>query len=289
MTDLTLDHVALVTPSLEASKEDYESLGFTLTRESSHKGRVAPDGPVVPWGSGNHCAMFEQGYFEILGVTDPSRYHAHFDAALKRYHGVSLIALGCESASELYEEHHERVSGLLEPVEVGRDVPFGAGTREGLFRIVHLDDGVFPEAELFFIEHATPDVLWQESLSEHENRTRRLESITICSESPEETAARVERCCGLGGSAVDGRPFFELSRGTISISSPEDIGRRYPDAVLPAVPSVAVVTLGVDDVVETEGNPGGEGGDAARWKRRRLGPTRARRGRDPGVSRLAAG
>ena len=40
---LTLDHVALVTPDLGRSKSDYETLGFQLTRESSHKGRITPD------------------------------------------------------------------------------------------------------------------------------------------------------------------------------------------------------------------------------------------------------
>ena len=48
---------------------------------SSHKGRITPDGPVVQWGSGNHCAMFRHGYFEILGLTDPNRYHEPFRAA----------------------------------------------------------------------------------------------------------------------------------------------------------------------------------------------------------------
>ena len=120
---ITLDHVALVTPSLAASKKNYETLGFKLTRESSHKGRVTPDGPVVPWGSGHHCAMFRRGYFEILGLTDPHRYHEHFKAALDRFHGVSLIALGCEDAAELYQRSKDRVAGIQPPVEVGRDVP----------------------------------------------------------------------------------------------------------------------------------------------------------------------
>ena len=121
---LTLDHVALVTPDLGQSKNDYETLGFQLTRESSHKGRVTPDGPVVPWGSGNHCAMFQRGYYEILGLTDPHRYHEHFKAALDRFHGVSLVALGCADAAAFYAERKDRTPGLLKPVEVGRDVPY---------------------------------------------------------------------------------------------------------------------------------------------------------------------
>ncbi len=150
-SSLTLDHIALVTPGLEASKQDYERLGFQLTPESSHKGKVPPDGPVEIWGSGNHCAMFRQGYLEILGITDPGRYHEHFRVLLDRFHGVRMVALGCESAEKFYETNREKVPQLIEPLEIGRDVPYGKGTKEGLFRVVQLEEGAFPEAELLFI------------------------------------------------------------------------------------------------------------------------------------------
>ncbi len=250
---------------------DYETLGFTLTPESSHKGRVVPDGPVVPWGSGNHCAMFRQGYFEILGLTDPSRYHEHFDQALKRFHGVSLLAIRCDDASAFYEARKDRV-GLKEPVQIGRDVPHGSGTREGSFRIVHLHEEAFPEAELFFIEHETPEVLWQPPLLDHLNKTVGLASVTLCSEAPEETAARLERCTGLGGIGVSGRPTFPLASGRIDVATPEDIADNYPGAVLPAVPSVAVVKLKVSDLDGTSGFLEGAGVTAhtrgdSRWIR----------------------
>ena len=242
---LWLDHVALVTAELAATRDDYEKLGFTLTRESSHKGRITPDGPVVQWGSGNHCAMFRHGYFEILGLTDPNRYHEPFRVALSRFRGVSMIAIGCDDARAFYESSpHGRVA----PVEVERDVPFGEGSREALFRIVRLEAGAFPEAELLFIEQATRDVLWQPPLLEHPNGATALTSITLCSESPEETAARFELCTGLGGTAVGKSPYFALKDGSVRVSTPAEIASRYPGAVLPAVPSVGVVELTVRDL-----------------------------------------
>ena len=247
MTDFTLDHVALVTSDLERSRRDYERLGFALTDESSHKGRITPDGPVVPWGSGNRCAMFRRGYFEILGLTDASRFHAHFDAALKRYQGVTLVALGCDDAGTLYTRRKNRIAGLKPPAAIGRDVPYGKTTREGRFQIVHLEEDVFPEAELFFIEHETPSVLWQESLMEHPNHVVGLAGVTFCADNPEETAARFEYVTRVGGSAKNSRPHFQLSRGEVSILEPADIEARYPEVTLPAVPSVAVVSLIVSD------------------------------------------
>ena len=134
---------------------------------------------------------------------------------------------------------------------MGRDVPFGTGTREGLFRIVHTEEEAFPDAELLFIEHATRDVLWQPPLLEHANGVVGLAGITICSNLPEETAAHFERCTGLGGKALAGRPHFTLAEGYVAIAPRTDLAERYPDAILPAVPSVGVVELTVASVDET--------------------------------------
>ncbi len=249
---LTLDHVALVTPNLNGSKEDYQRLGFQLTRESAHRGKLTPDGPVEPWGSGNRCAMFRQGYFEILGIVDAKLPHDRFRALADRIHGVGLIALGCERAEELYRSRKERVQGLKPPVEIGRDVPIGLDgdqTKPGLFRIVRAESEAFPEAELFFIEHATPDVLWQKSLLDHPNGVQSLSGITVCSELPEETADRFERLTLR--EREEGEVRFELDEGSVEFARVDEIAARFKDVVLPAVPCVAAVTLTVSDVGET--------------------------------------
>jgi len=249
---LTLDHVALVTPDLKASKEDYEGLGFLLTRESAHRGKLTPEGPVEPWGSGNRCAMFRQGYFEILGVVDQKLPHDRFRALADRFHGVGLVALGCERAEELFRARKDRIPGLKPPVEIGRDVPIGIegdATKPGLFRIVRVESELFPEAELFFIEHATPDVLWQKSLLDHPNGVQALAGITICSEDPEETAERFERLTLR--TREEGELRFDLDEGSVEIASVEDVVARFEDVILPDVPCVAVATLTVSDVDET--------------------------------------
>ena len=252
---LTLDHVGLVTADLNVSKEDYEKLGFRLTRESAHKGKLTPEGPVEPWGSGNRCAMFRQGYFEILGIVDENLPHDRFRALAERFHGVGLVALGCERADNLYRLYRSRkegVPGLKPPVEIGRDVPIGFEgneTKPGLFRVVRTEPDAFPEVDLFFIEHATPDVLWQKSLLDHPNGVQALLGITFCSEKPEETADRFERLTLR--TRDEGSLRFELDEGSVEIAGVDEVVARFEDVVLPAVPCVAVVTLGVSDVEET--------------------------------------
>ena len=85
-------------------------------------------------------------------------------------------------------------------------------------------------------------------LLERANGVTGLTGITLCCESPEETAARFERCTGLGGTALDKSPYFALDNGYVELITPEKVLLCYPGAVLPAVPSVGVVELLVDDV-----------------------------------------
>ena len=104
---------------------------------------------------------------------------------------------------------------------------------------------------LFWILVVKAKELWQKRLLTHRNGVVGLSGITICSENPEETAARFERCTGLGGTAVDGQPYFSLHQGYVAITEPGALAKSYPGAVLPALPSVARVTLAVESVDAT--------------------------------------
>jgi catechol 2,3-dioxygenase-like lactoylglutathione lyase family enzyme len=227
--DLVLDHVAVVVPDLARAAASFTRLGFRLTRESSHKGAVTPGGPVETWGSGNRCAMFREGYLEILGITDPRRYTARVTPLLERYAGLHLIALGCADADAAAAVFGDRLGARITCRDVGRDVPFGDGTRPARFRILDLPPGTFPDAELFLIEQATPEVLWQPAQLEHPNNAIALAGVVICSAEPGRTRDRLDRV--LGG--------VPLARGTIEIVDPTELASRYDGFRPPALPFVA--------------------------------------------------
>lgn len=245
-TDLVLDHLAVVVPDLARAGTSYERLGFHLTPQSSHKGALVPGGPMEIYGSGNRCAMFRSGYLEILGITDPARHTGRVTPLLKRYAGLHLVALGTSDAPRTAAAIGARLGARLEVRDLGRDVPYGAGTKPALFRIVGLPVGSFPEAELFVIEQATPDVLWQPALLDQPNGVTGLAGVTLCVANPEETAARLARI--LGQDAASGS--FSLARGAIDIVDARTLTARY--GVTPkAVPMVAAARFAVADVAAT--------------------------------------
>jgi Glyoxalase-like domain len=244
---LVLDHVAVVIPDLARAGKTYERLGFRLTPQSSHKGPLKPGGPVEPWGSGNHCAMFAEGYLELLGITDSAGYTGQVTPLLQRYAGLHLIALGCRDAHQAARDLGSRLGATLTVRELGRDVPqVDGGTKPAVFRIVDLPAGTFTEAKLFLIEQATPEILWQPALLDQPNGVTGLAGAVLCVASPEETTRRLREI--VGRQDADGR--FSLERGTIEVIGPKDFSARY--GLEPrALPMVAAVRFSVRDTAAT--------------------------------------
>jgi catechol 2,3-dioxygenase-like lactoylglutathione lyase family enzyme len=247
--EFVLDHLAVVVPDLSRAQRHYERLGFRLTRRSSHKGPLVPNGPMEIYGSGNHCSMFREGYLEILGITDPARYTGRVVPLLKRYAGLHLVALGCRDAQQAAAIVGERLGAQLTVRDLGRDVPYGeTDSRPALFRIVGLPDESFTEAELFLIEQATPEVLWQLALLDQPNGVVALAGVTLCVRAPAETAVKLARILGM---SPDSRSF-RLERGTIDIDDASVISARY--GITPAIlPLVAVARYAVSDLAATAG------------------------------------
>ena len=131
MTDLPLelDHVGLAINDLEVGRQAYDKLGFTLTSRSIHQGSREPGGPVEPFGSGNHCAMFEKGYFEVMGLTDPNLYSSAL-VMLEKYEGAHIVAFGSGEAENAYNVLSQRLDGVQPARRLERDAAFGVNDEE---------------------------------------------------------------------------------------------------------------------------------------------------------------
>ncbi len=251
-TELTLDHVALVVSDLDRASEIYTRMGFTLSPRSSHKGRLEPDGPVEPWGTGNHCAMFATGYLEILGITDKERHSEHVQVLLDEYEGLHLIALGCAEAEAEANNIRHRLGKGAEPYAVSRDVPMTDGSsKQATFNILQLPDESFPEADLFLIEHRNKDVIWQPDMLSQPNGVVGLSEVIVCSDDIQDTAGRLSAALGISPTGGNDTLVFELARGTIKIITPDALGVLFVDIQLPKLPWVAAVEFLTADIGAT--------------------------------------
>ena len=236
---LDLDHIGTAVHDLDHGKRTWENLGFKLTARSYHKGATTPGGPIEPWGSANHCAMLKQGYLEVIGIYDATRYSSA-KAMLARYQGPHIVAFRPASA----EAVQALIAGGL-PVDAGRALermaPYGPEGKESVrvaFRNSRFTPAVFPEAQFQYTEHFTRPEMWQPHLLEHPNGAVALHCLYLCTPDPAALAKKLAPVFAIEPKpGAKGETVFSFSASSLCILTPEAWHVRSPGAALHPLPA----------------------------------------------------
>lgn len=245
MDDLApaLDHLGWIGPDLAAGAAAWERLGFRLSRVSPQMGFTGPGGALEPWASANRCAVFEEGYLELIGLTDPSRYNP-WETYLKRGAGPHIAAFRIQTADVAYPPLAQRVSGFDPPVQRRRMAPLGLveadGEMEMRFRNIFSQDAHWPEGRFIVIEHQTPEALWQPVLTDHPNGAVALVEAIFTAPDPGPTADRIARLLNRETTDTEGGLALEAQGGgRLTVLTPAAFQARFPGAPAPDRPAVA--------------------------------------------------
>ena len=237
---LVLDHIGVGVRDLDRGREAYARLGFALTPRSVHRGSLTPGGPVVAWGSANHCAMFDEGYLEIIGPSPPDATGSIRDM-VERYEGAHIVAIGCEDSQKIYEAFSVLGLPVQPPRLLERDAPYGVAgdeTRPASFRNAMFDPAVFDEGWMFYIQHLTPDVLWQPHQLAQPNGVVALREIYFCAPGAEAVAAKFAPMLrSVPEKHGPGDWRLPLVRGAARILEPDAWNRLAPDQPTPEPPA----------------------------------------------------
>ena len=242
-----LDHVGIAGPDLFALAAIYERLGFLLTPLARHSGKRTPDGPVVPFGTGNRCIMLRQGYLELIAIVDPGAFSNTLDRFLARYAGIHILALDVADADSNLARLHR--AGFAVPgiayLERPVDDADPTGPRAKFARLP-LPDA--PEGRIQLIQHLTREAIWQERFMTHPNGAVALADVVLAVADPAEAAARFSRLAGqavvpdpVGGFALD------LPRGRVRLVPAAALEKIFPGVVAPVLPYVAGISLQTSD------------------------------------------
>ncbi len=242
-----LDHVGIAGHDLFALAAIYEKLGFLLTPLARHSGKRTPDGPVVPFGTGNRCIMLRTGYLELIAIVDPGAFSNTLDRFLARYAGIHIIALDVEDAD----------TNLARLRKAGFDIPGIAylerpvddadpnGKRAKFVRLPVPDA---PEGRMQLIQHLTREAIWQERFLTHPNGAVALADVMLAVADPAEAAARFSRLAGqpvvpdpVGGFSLD------LPRGRVRLLPGQALEKVLPGVTAPVLPYIAGISLRTSD------------------------------------------
>jgi len=228
--DIALDHVGVIGRDLDAAAKRWERLGFTLSPLSRQRGAVPGRDGMQPWATANRCAVFEQGYLELIGIVDPAAFNP-WQRFLARLEGLHLLAFRCAEATSAYEALKHRAPFLSPPIERERKLTYRGEERTMRFRNIFSRDDDCPEARYIVIEHQTPELLWQPELMGHENGARGLVAVTMVADDP----------------VVQQR--LEALGGIVGIEAPSAFAERY--GWRPQVPPLAAITVTFADLDQT--------------------------------------
>jgi len=251
---LDLDHVGVTVRDLDVGERAFRRLGFTLTRRSFHRGSRAPGAPVEEWGSGNHCAMLEQGYLEIIGLTDPAKFSS-VKPMLDMYQGTHIVAFKPQSARHVHDVLTARHLPVDDMRELERMTAYGADGREQrrvAFRNMYWTRSHFTEARLQYTEHLTPDTMWQPHLLAHPNGAVRMSRVFLCAPEASDVAHKLAPMLGVRPDRVrDGEYDLRLSSSGVKVVTPAVWNKWSPGTALPPLPAPVGLAVGVRSIAET--------------------------------------
>ncbi|HUF45997.1 MAG TPA: VOC family protein [Aestuariivirgaceae bacterium] len=245
-----IDHLVLAVADLEAARQRYTALGFTLTPQARH-----------PFGTANSLVQLDGAFLELLCVAEPAAIPPHgpgrfsFPAFNRDYlaQGEGLSMLVLDSRDARADNEAFRQAGLItyEPFDFSRTarLPSGEEAKVGfsLAFTSHLD---IDDAGFFVCQQHAPDRFWRREYQRHANTARTVEEVCLVAHRP---LHFVEFMRAFVGSdevvASPHRVEIATARGTVRVLTGDGFADRYGTAPPRAhrLPAFAGYTVGVSD------------------------------------------
>lgn len=249
--EIGLDHVGLFAPAIEPLAAQYERLGFSLTPLAQHARPDAPGMPSQLRGTGNRCAMLEQGYIELLAIVDPALDTLGVPEALKRYTGMHILAFRIEDpaavATRLRDDGFEIAQTYLE-----RSVSTPDADAVARFTQIRPVDGSLPEGRVFMLRHETPDLIWQARYLSHPNTAVAVAEVVVAVGDIAEACGRYDRYFGQSAEIVNGSASYVLKPGRFTLKTVEQLRDDAPSIKPPVLPYPAILIIDVADLATAE-------------------------------------
>ena len=217
-----LDHVVVMVDGIDAAQAAYQRLGFQVQPRGFHK----------KLGTANHLMIFDNNYFEILGIVEDTEFNAERRQWLKSGGGLANVALATDGADLAHQAF--QAAGLQPdaPLSFDRAVEIDGRTEQARFRTVRIPKTHMPVVGFFVCEHVTPQFVYRPEWTRHPNGARSILGVTVIAEQPTKWIGTLEKYFGAGAVRRDGEGLV-VDTGTqpIRYMSRAAYAARYPGIV----------------------------------------------------------
>ena len=245
----SLDHPVLAARDLDAARDCYERLGFTIPPRGSH----------VEWGTGNLCIMFADDYVEIRGIIDASRFTMNLDDHLDRYgEGLMGVAFRTDDVQSSHEEMVRHGMSVSEPRRLTRNFEHPEGWTQPSFDLcVPAPDDIEGLMHVVVLQHLTPELIRRPEFLLHSNTCTGVSSMTGLIGDADRVARKLSLLFGDKSLQRndDGVRLVVPTGQRVDLLTPRAYQLRFgdsDDAMPTDLPCLVAMTLCVEDLGRTQ-------------------------------------
>jgi catechol 2,3-dioxygenase-like lactoylglutathione lyase family enzyme len=263
-----IDHLVLAVNDLEAAREAYRRMGFTLTPPAQH-----------PWGTANSLVQLHGNFLELLAVAEPERipppepgrfsFGAFNQVFLKRRQGLSMLVFQSPDARSDQAQFAERGLQTYEPFDFSRQAKLPDGSLKTVaFSLAFVTEPRMPEAAFFTCQQHAPEFFWKPEYQRHANGARAVVEVVMLANDPPGLAEFFGKLVEPGAvSSAEGALRVTVGDGVLSVLDATRLAQRFPGTRLRDVlrkPHFAGYSIAVDDLDAAEDLVGRNGIPAVR-------------------------
>lgn len=163
---LSVDHVVVLVPDLEAAGSAFEAVGFHVTPQTRHS-------PAM--GTANRCVMLDGSYIEVMGIVAETPANATWRSLLAAGAGIRGLAL--RSTDIEASARDLAACGIAaQPVR-----HFSRMTEDGelRFSITRIEPEATPGLQCLVCQHHTAELLWRPETMIHGNGVSSLAAVVL--------------------------------------------------------------------------------------------------------------
>ena len=233
-----LDHAVIAVRELDAAREAFTRMGFTLASRGLHS-----------TGSSNHNVMLGQDYFELLQVPQANPLQAYYHDFLRHHEGLAALALtGTDVQAALPALTRE---GFLPStaLDFSRKVASGSRTGTARFRLANLAVQATPGALVFICQHLTRELVWLPELQRHANGATGLAAVAFVADKVAYLAGVYGRVFGAWPERIDEGLKVTTGSAPLAFCTRQALQTRLREVILPerAAPHAAALFIHVAD------------------------------------------
>ncbi len=250
-----IDHLVLCVSDLEAARTRYAELGFKLTPPAKH-----------PFGTANSLVQLsDHSFLELLAIDDisvikpPESGHFGFAEFNRQFvekgpgEGFSMLVLHSADAAGDLADYESAGLQTYAPFDFSRKakLPDGDEVTVG-FSLTFTTHPKMPDGAFFTCQQHAPEHFWKDEFQQHTNTASGMNEVIVLADEPLQFVDFFQDFVGAEDvSAWDEGVSIQSARGNISVISPAEWHKHYPDAFAPDLangPRLAAYKIAVKDI-----------------------------------------